>query len=295
MSYISDWFSEVNFYDFHKVLLDERYFELIFPFLLLYAIFFTVLSTVKIFKNKAGKANKGVVVILSLIITFFSVNFELSSGYPIGRMISELFPQISAIGIGILGLYVVAGIMGKDFFFGMFSGKTSSFAVLILGVFGLGTVMFYLGIAMGFFDYDVLDSSAQWNFIVLIGTLITGAVLLVVGRSPGSQGVLPFGILLIFVDIVYIYNGAEGNILEYYIDPIVFIVVLITFIYSWTMSKEDQKKLLVTKIKESERSIEEFEAGMNPKYKDTYHNRIYDISKQSLDKNRKKLEELNKK
>jgi hypothetical protein len=291
----SDFLRDLNFYDVFDVMLNEDYFTIIFPFLLIYAILYTVFSRLSIFKNKkTNKPNKPVAIILALIVTLFAVVFEISPGYTISRLIAEMFPNISAIGIGIVILYILGGLFGKNFFKGLFSKSQSSIFTFIVGGIMFGMVIYYVGIATGFLEREALDTGSMWNMIVLIGTLVTGVILVIAGTSPGSGRLIIFGALLIFVDIAYIYNGANENILEYYFDPIVFIVLVATLMYGWTMSKDEKVSVLEKKIKNSEQSYEKYvkELGREPQ---PYESRIADLIKEGLDENKKELEKLRKK
>ena len=58
MASISDFFSDINLFDFVETLVDGQFFDVVFPFLLVYAILFTVLQRVKIFQNKRGEPFK---------------------------------------------------------------------------------------------------------------------------------------------------------------------------------------------------------------------------------------------
>ena len=117
---IQEALSEADFLSFIDALKTGDWFNVIFPFMLIYIIIFSVLKNIKLFENK------GVRIVISVIISLFSVAFEIpnSGGITLGDFMAELFPGITIVGIAILGLYILLGLFGF---------KTDSWTALLYG------------------------------------------------------------------------------------------------------------------------------------------------------------------
>ncbi len=273
MTTISDAFSELNFYEYHQIFLDNNYYSLLFPFLLSYALFFTVLSQVKLFKNKStGKSMTSIVSIISLIVSWYGVNFETSSGWSVGDLLMVMFPNISTLTIMILGFYVVGSILGFNFFDGLFRKDHSAYLFIAIGAIGLGAVIFYTGIAMGFWDYSVYDLEGYWSVIIAIGLLILGIVFIVIDM-------VPIGILLLMIFGTFVYNSGDGNILSYFVDPVIFIGFIFVVLFGWINSGNDKKFKLAKDINDREKS-DLFKANLKEG-----ESRVNDISDQTYQSN----------
>jgi len=272
---IGELLLELNFYEYHKIFLDNSYYETLFPFLLSFALFYTVLSHISLFKNKKTKKPfSALISVIALVVSWFGVGFEISEGHSVGELISIMFPNISALSIGILSLYIVGGVMGKDFFKGLFKKNYSSYLFLSVGGIGLGAVIFYLGISMGFFDYDFYDIQGYWSTIFAIAILIVGVVFLI-------NDSIPMGILLLIIFGSFIYNSGEGNILEYFIDPVIFIIMLVVILLSWLGSDSEKKSQLA-------RDLNDRESSKNFKKFKPFQSRLDDISSSNYENRIKK-------
>lgn len=289
---LTDSIRDINFFDIFQIFFDKNYYELLFPFLLLYALFYTVLGYVGIFKNKQGQPRKAVIVVISLIIAFYGITFEISTGYTIGTLMMMMFPNISTLTILVLSLYVAGSIFGFDFFSGLFRKDHSAYMYMAVGVIGLGSVIYYVGIVMGFWTINPIGPQSQWNMIIGIGLLIMGIVFLFI------EGLRAFGAIFLLVFGVYVYNFGENvMILEYFVDPIVFIILIITVLFSYMSSDEKGKqKTLEYKISQGQSSIDEYlKSNPSAKGDKAYKNRIYDIMTQNLESNQKALNKILKK
>jgi len=281
MSTIGNFLTSINFFELQNTFLENSYYDILFPFLLVFALLYSVLGNIKLFQSKkTKKPYKSAVFIVSLITSFYGISFETSPGYSVGKLMMMLFPNISALTIGILTIYIVGAILGKDFFKGLFSKKHSSWIYMTTGGIGLGAVLFYVGIAMGFWQYDIIDQTSYWNFIIAAFLLILGIVFL----SVGLGGV---GILFLFVFGSFVYNYGQGNILEYFIDPFVFIIVIVIILLSWLNSNKEEKTKLRNDLLEAEKNIILYEKEYGRKPKD-YESRIYDIGSDIYEDNKKK-------
>ena len=182
----------LEFKNFVEYLIVEDFFSLVFPFLLMFAIFFTVLQKVEIFKlKKSGKSHKAVIFIISFVLSFFGVYFPLTeAGDTLGSLMSKLFPNISALSIGILTLYLIGGLFGKNFFKNLF-GEDTDVPKWIVGLIALGVVSYFVLVAVGIVDYSS-EPSALWNMVIFVSFLITGIVLM-------CNQIWGFGVVLLFI------------------------------------------------------------------------------------------------
>lgn len=156
MGTVSDALSEVDFADFIYDLDRYGWFEYVFPFMLVYAIVLTILNNVDIFKER-----KSVRVIISLVISLFSIAFEITdTGETLGDLMMVLFPGITAFSMGVLALYIVVAMLGVDLkkFFGDDNEDQNKWILYILGGLGLLVVVYYY--AKGF-GWDGFDSGSE--------------------------------------------------------------------------------------------------------------------------------------
>lgn len=269
---IGDIFRELDFYEYHQIFLSSNYYEVLFPFLLLFAVYYSVLSSKKLtfFKSKnTGKPFSSVISIISLVVSFYSVNFQISDEHTIATLMMMLFPNISALTIAILTFYIVGAILGKDFFKGVFDKKNTAFLYIAIGGIGLGAVLYYVGIAMGFWDFDPFDAGSRWNFILALFFLILGITFLFIDMAA-------IGILLLLVFGAYVVNSGDELVLSYFVDPVVFIIIIIILLLAWLNSEGEDKGMLAKKLRDSENTLAEFEKK-NGRKPDDYNARIYDI------------------
>jgi len=283
MGEVTDFLRDIDFQNFLQILFDNQYYEILFPFLLAYAILSTILNKVKIFQNKQGKPVRGVIAVISLVISFFGVSFETAPGYTVGKYMMMLFPNISALTILILGLYVVGSMLGKDFFKGVFRKDHSAYMYFVVGVIGLGSVIYYLRIVMGFWDQYPINQQSYWNMIIGIGFLIMGIVFLFIDLVP--LGVV---LLTIFGIFVYNYGQTDDSILQYFVDPVVLIALIFIVMLAWMNSDSEREVKIKKNIKEGEETLKRLEKDLGRKPSD-YEHKIYDIVSQGLEGNKKKL------
>lgn len=276
---LSDALSQLNFYEYHQILLDNNYYSILFPFLLAYALFFTAFGKIKLFQHKkTGKPITSIVSIISLIVSWYGVNFQTSSGHSVGELLMIMFPNISTLTILVLSFYIVGAILGYDVFSGLFRKDHSSYLFMAIGVIGLGAVIFYTGIVMGFWNYDAFNLESYWSFILAIAFLIMGVVFIFIDM-------VPIGALLLVIFGVFVYNSGQGNILSYFIDPVVFISFIFIILFGWVNSGNDKKLILARNINDREKSklfkanLKEGESKINDIADESYHKNIKEWNK----------------
>lgn len=279
---VGDLFSQLNFFDIHRVLLDNYYYDILFPFLLIFAVTYTALSYPKIFRSKkTDKPIKPIIMMIAISISWFSVSFETSPGYTIGNLMMMLFPNISALTIGILGMYITGAILGKDFLRGLFDKNNSAYVYYALGAIGLGSVVYYVGIALGMWNYNPFDTQSYWNVVLGVGFLILGIVFMIIGFWT-------FGLLLLFVFGAFVYNYGQGNILEYFIDPVVFIILLVISMLSWMGTYKDEKEVLREALRNAEENFTDYRKRYNGRLPHDYESRVFDNISANYEKNKEK-------
>lgn len=168
MGALTDSLADVNFLDFIDALFRGGWFDFVFPFLLIYAVVFTILQNVKIFEDK-----KSVRIIIALVFGLFAIAFpitgDLSCNIPnagvgnggyynngcqtLGSLMMTLFPGVSAFSIGILGLYIVIGMLGIDVN-DFLDGDSKKYVTWILGALGLFVVIYYYALGFGWDGFD---------------------------------------------------------------------------------------------------------------------------------------------
>lgn len=274
---VRDLINNFDFKEIHNIFLSNNYYQILFPFLLTYALLITVLAKIKIFQNKEGKPINAIIVPVSLVVSFYGVSFEISEGHTLGSLMMVLFPNISTLTMGILALYIVGSLFNKNMFKNMFREDVSSYAYFAAGAIGLGAVIFYVGIAMGAWDYNPLDTNSYWNVILALGFLIMGVVFLIIELYT-----MGFVFLLVFA--AFVFNSGQDDILSYFIDPVVFMVFIILGLISWLGSTPEQEK------NDLRRKIKEADLRLNgKKIDDSRIDQIIDITNKS---NKKKWEKL---
>lgn len=175
MGEVSDFFREVDFASFIWDLQAGGWFDYVFPFLLVYAVVFTILNRVDIFADK-----KPVKVIIALIFAIFSISFPISdtcgnaaysvsSGCTLGDLLMVLFPGVTAFSMGILALYIVAAMLGVDLieFLGNKDGE-KNIIKYVLGGLGVLVVGYYYGKGFGIWD----QWTDNWLFDILSDPLL---------------------------------------------------------------------------------------------------------------------------
>lgn len=168
MGALTDSLGDVNFLDFIDALFQGGWFDFVFPFLLIYAVVFTILEKVEIFKDK-----KSVRIVISLVFGLFAIAFpitgDLSCNLPsagigyggyydngcqtLGSLMITMFPGVSAFAIGILCLYIVIAMLGVDIN-DFLDGESKKYVTWILGALGLFVVIYYYALGFGWVGFD---------------------------------------------------------------------------------------------------------------------------------------------
>ncbi|MCH8519568.1 MAG: hypothetical protein LAT82_02330 [Nanoarchaeota archaeon] len=281
-SSLIDFLSQASLVDILKVFIDANYFEVLFPFLLLFALYFHVLQ--KVLGRKGSKLfSKSASTIIAVIVSFYSVAFKFPTGYSVADMMMLLFPNISVISIGILCLYVIGSILGFDFFKNMFRKDISAYMIFFFGALGLGSVIFYGGIIIGIWNLDPF-SQADWiSVVVAISFLILGVVFLLIGWFA-------LALLLLYVSVSFIYNMGEVGIGSLLFDPYMFILFIFIGLMSWLFKDEkNEEQMLEESMNNTQRAMSNIEQNYGGKPPQRGEDLLYDLSSQGFENSRKKL------
>lgn len=178
---LSNLLYDVNLERFISDLYNGGWFHIVFPFLLVYAIVFTILNQIELFREK-----KPVKVIISFVFGIFSVSFPISttcsyggssfvSGCTLGDLMMMLFPKVTALTMGILALYIIAAMLGVDLvdFLGK-DAQNGNIIRYILGGISFLVIGYYFGIGMDWWSndfrnlwlIDLLTDPLLWVIIV---------------------------------------------------------------------------------------------------------------------------------
>lgn len=291
MGVVTDYLKDIKFQDLIDIFLETQMYEYLFPFLLFYAILYTVLQKIKIFQ-KDKKPIKSVIVVVSFIVSLIGVIYPINDeNQKLSDFLMVFFPHISTLTILMLSLFLIATLMNKNFLDFFSEHRANSYSHMAILIIAFGTMLFYMGIFVGFWDYDIMNASSQWNFILAVAALIISIVLIAVGSYV-------FGFILLVSLLSFIYQGGDGNFLKHLFDPVVFMIAIFLGLFSWLNSNdEDEIKKLEREIKESEENLlkdykKQFELDDNYDYNNS---RIYPIIKKSLEAKKEKLAKLKEK
>ena len=176
---------ELDLKSFIETLFDGCWFHYFFPFLLVFAIVYTVLKQTDLFKKNSVK------FLIALIFALFAIAFPITEntstsklthscsiangGLTLGDLMIQLFPGVSAFGIGILALYIISAMLGvslPDFV------KVGDHKVVqyVLGALGLIFVIYYFAKGFGWLDdanFRFLENSWPIIFIIVIFLFFT--------------------------------------------------------------------------------------------------------------------------
>ena len=281
-SNLLNFLSEVSLVDILKVFIDANYFEVIFPFLLLFALYFHVLQ--KVLGKKGSKLiTKSASTIIALIVSFYSIAFKFPTGYSIADLMMLLFPNISVISIAILCLYVIGSVLGFDFFKDLFRKDFSAYAIFFFGGIALGSVVFYGGIVLGLWNLDPFNQLDWLSVVLTVGFLILGVVFLIIGWFA-------LALVLLYISITFIYNMGNVGIGSLLFDPYIYIFLIFISVVSW-LFKDDksEQQILEESLENTQNTLRNIEQNYGGKPPLRGEDLLYDITSQNYENTAKKL------
>lgn len=147
-------------------------FQYVFPFLLIFALVFGILTKIKIFQE-----NKAINAIIALVVGLMSLQFSFVSDF-----FSQLFPRV---GVGLAIILVILIVVG------LFVDPSSNMINYILLGIGVIIVIVVLVQSAGATGW----SSGSWwteNWPTIAGIVVIVAILgIVVGTSSGKNKTVP--------------------------------------------------------------------------------------------------------
>ncbi len=180
MATVSDWLDDFDFEsDLISPLMDNGWYQYLFPFLLIYAVLITILNNVPMFEK-----NKAVKVIISLVISLFAIAFPIEDGgNTIGDLMIALFPGVTAFSIGILALYIVAAMLGVDLMKFLGDGEKDKWLRYVLGAAGLAVVVYYYAIGFGWEGWDGSDAEEFFEDPLLYILIVAAFTFYIISRD----------------------------------------------------------------------------------------------------------------
>lgn len=284
MNSILELLSQRTLIELLEILIDAEYFQYFLPFLLLFTLYFHVLQ--KVLGKKGSKLlTKSASVVISLIVSFYSIAFTFPSGYSIADLMIFLFPNISSITIAILCLYVISAVLGYDFFRGLFRKDVSAYGVFFFAGVALGSVIYYGGIVIGLWSFDPYSSTDWISVVLVVGALIGGVVFFILGW-------IPLALVLLYISISFIYNMGSTSLFDLIFDPFLFILFIFIGLVNWLFKDESQAseyELTEQSYQRAQNTLREIEKNYRGRPPQRGQDLLYDINSQNLEGYRKKL------
>lgn len=172
----------LNFQDFFVQLEEMGLTDTVLPFLLIFAILFTILDRTKIL----GSGKKGANVVVALVISLMVVIPHVTGNYPAGQdpveILNTALPNVSIVLIAIIMLLVLIGAFGAEL--GIGTGSIGFVAFVAIGV-----IIWIFGSSAGWFHGVpgfLQESDIQATLVVLltIGLVIWA----IAGGGTGGVG-----------------------------------------------------------------------------------------------------------
>jgi len=137
---------------------------------------------------------------------------------------------------------------------------------------------------MGLWNFQPLNDSQMWNFILAVVFLVLSIVFFI----TNYKGI---GFVMMVVFIMYVVNDAEKNVLSFFMDPIIFIVLIIILMWGWLRSPDEKKARLADLTNSSENTVGRMNEDYGGAPKD-FESRIYDQSSDSLEARKRQWAEM---
>ena len=198
---------ELKIQEFFTFLVDHGWIQILFPFLLTYAIVFSVSNSISFMSER-----RGVRILVSVIISFFAVTFPVGTdtecnsplkksetefknpmfkvnGCTLGDYMSLLFPGVTIFSMMILGIYIIAQLLGVDLakMFGNTNNKSKIVPFILIGI-GALMILYFTIQTLGLIPntnsegenslWAILSDPLLWTLVVF------GVIFYFIGRDP---------------------------------------------------------------------------------------------------------------
>ena len=224
-SFLLTQLEDLNLMEFFQFLGDYGWIQILFPFLLVYSLVFTITSKVSIIEDK-----KGVRMLVALIVGFFSVTF------PIGNTTSCDSPLQDA-GFSFDSPMFGNGCTLGDYMALLFPG-VSVFSLMVLGI--------YIVVSMLGFDLSSIFTKGEHNALVVAGISLIGVLII------GTYTLQTFGLIE--------DDGEDNEIIQLLKDPLLWILVIFFLLFKFISSDDDNSN---GKKKKNQISITTTDSGNN--------------------------------
>jgi len=103
---------------------------------------------------------------------------------------------------------------------------------------GFGIVLYYLAVGMGLWNFEPLNESQMWNFILAMGIIVLSVVMFIIKQKG-------MGFVFLSVFILYLANNAQESVLSFFMDPVIFIFIIMIInrspeIFGFTFEERQQ-------------------------------------------------------
>ncbi len=161
--------------------------DVLIPFALIFAIFFSILKKTKVFENEA------IDIVVALSVTLLAIIPHVSGGYPPGFdvviIINQFFPQIAVVLVSIVMVLMMTGLMVKEEKYQLKDKLAGWAAWISIGI--VGFLMYKAinpdmgGASMGFLNDPQLQA-------FVVAALAFGLVVLFISKGmKGSKPTIP--------------------------------------------------------------------------------------------------------
>jgi len=155
--------------------------DLLIPFLLIFAVIFSILNVIKLFKRNIN-------IVLALVISLLTVIPHINKTYPrcydVITIINQATPQIGLLVIAVVMFFLVVGLFGMklDFF-------TKFLPIIAIGAFLATVYIFFTSSSSGCGLGNILPSIWSlpgWQYVIP-GTVLVIIIWFIV-RGKGKAG-----------------------------------------------------------------------------------------------------------
>jgi len=156
MTYLEQAFQSLN---------DIGVFEILLPFLLIFAIVFGIMSKVKIFGEGDNKKFATIIALVMGLVAVFQHTMFRGGQFDVVDIINNALPQVSLVLVAIIMLFLILGVFGNVPKFG--KDKVSG----IVGVIAVLVVLYIFGSSAGFGWWSLpywLQDYQIWSLVIVV-------------------------------------------------------------------------------------------------------------------------------
>lgn len=147
-------------------------FEVLLPFILIFAIVFGIMTKVKIFDEKDNKKFAVVIALVMGLVSVFQHVMYRGSQFDVIDIINNSLPQVGLVLVAIVMLFLMLGMFGAT------PKGTGDSAGGVIGVIAIAIIIYIFGSSAGFGWWNMpywLQDSQTWALVVVI--LVFGLII----------------------------------------------------------------------------------------------------------------------